>query len=337
MMLLDSTEKDLSLQPPFRTELLRSVSRQDGAELLIPLLPATYRDRYVVRLVNADVLAYLKSELDLKRLNRVHNWLWIVGLPSPPRPLHMQRLKGRDIIVAEQLDLHLVWSPTQVFIKPLPRFLLSARFWQSDICPHYHLYQTALGFLLTYVALIEREVDFNLAVSLGLLPSELTWPGWLSLVEEVVFTSSEANSYFSDPASLSHLEPHVPVNPRFYYGELRLGRLNWIYRLLLGSPRGYLSGCTTYGAFIRDNVNSLITLFAYTTIVLSAMQVGLSTNLLADNYGFSMASYVFSIFAILAPLSAISAIIFLFLILFVVNLVRTLGVRQKRRRQGAGV
>ncbi|KAF2019801.1 hypothetical protein BU24DRAFT_431467 [Aaosphaeria arxii CBS 175.79] len=284
---------------------------------VIPLLPTTYRNRqHMVRLVKADVQAFLEFELDVTRLNVIHDWLWLVGLPTSPRALHYQRLKKREIVVTEQLDLHLVWRPTRILIKPLPRFLLCPQFWQCSICPDRDLYCVALGFLLSYVALIEREVDFHIARSLDLIPSDLTWAGWLALAEEI---------------------SHTPVNRRFFYGELRLGRLNWIYRLVLGKPRGYLSGCTTYGAFMRDNVNSLITLFAYTTIVLSAMQVGLSTQLLADNYAFGMASYVFSVFSILAPLSAIMIIVLLMGFIFIINLLRTLRIRGKRIRQGAGV
>jgi hypothetical protein len=194
--------------------------------------------------------------------------------------------------------------------------------------------------LISYVALIEREADFQLAVTHGLIPMEITWPGWLALVEEVVQASSRTSSFMSEssmPSSFSLSESHVPVNPRFYYGELRLGRLNWIYRLVCGKPRGYMSGCTTYGAFARDNINSLITLFAYTTIVLSAMQVGLATQWLAQDYAFGMASYVFSVFSIVAPLVAIAGIFMILLLLFTLNLLRTLRIRGKRRRQGAGV
>jgi hypothetical protein len=190
---------------------------------------------------------------------------------------------------------------------------------------------------MSHVALIEREVDYHLAISLHLIPGEITWSGWLEFVEEIVRMSSQNNAFLSRPSRISSLEPHVPVNPRFYYGELRLGRLNWIYRLLLGKPRGYFSNCTTYGAFMRDNVNSLITLFAYTTIVLSAMQVGLATQWLEGDYAFGMASYVFSVFAILAPLTAIMVLILILGALFVVNLLRTLRIRKKRRLQGAGV
>lgn len=334
-------QKDVSLEPPFRTELLQYTEGVNGLEPLTPVLPATYRNRHhAVRLVSADIREFLKTELNVHRLNTIHSWLWLVGLPSQPRPLHYQQLKKRDIVVTEQLDLHLVWRPSRIFVKPLPRFLLSARFWETQICPQEDLYRTALGFLLSYVALIEREVDFQLAVSNGLIPNEIKWPGWLLLAEEIVQASSRTSSFMSTssmPSTFSLSDSHVPVNERFYYGELRLGRLNWIYRLVLRKPRGYLSDCTTYGAFARDNINSLITLFAYTTIVLSAMQVGLATQWLMDDYAFGMTSYVFSVFSIVAPLVAIAAVFLVILTLFTINLLRTLRIRRKRRRQGAGV
>ena len=345
-----------SLEPPFRRELLKSVKTSPGlpADPVTPLLPATYRTRrHQVRLVSSDINAFLECDLDVQRLNAIHGWLWLCGLPSSPRSLHYQRMKNREIVHAEQFDLHLVWSAgssSRILIKPLPRYMLSPKFWNDHLCPYTHLYRTALGFLLSYVALVEREVDFNIAINTGLIPSELTWPGWLVFAEEVVNKSAQSNAYFSEsfqpesfqpesfqPEAFSTLNTHVPVNPRFYYGELRVGRLNWIYRLVQGSPRGYLSNCTTYGAFMRDNVNSLITLFAYTTIVLSAMQVGLSTQFLEGDYAFGMASYVFTLFAILVPLAAIAVVVMIILVLFVVNLIRTVKIRRKRRRQGAGV
>lgn len=284
MTLLQKDE--LPLEPPFRSNLLAAGT---GDGLMTPLLPATYRNRHhTVRLVSADVRSFLEHDLDVERLNCIHPWLWLVGLPTSPRPLHYQILKGRDIVVSEQLDLHLVWSPSRIFIKPLPRYLLSPDFWRSNLSPYPHLYRTALGFMLSYVALIEREVDHSIAINNGLLPKEVTWPGWMGFAEEVMLMSAQSNAYLSEPppSSLSSFDPHTPVNPRFFYGELRIGRLNWIYRILLGQPRGYQSGCTTYAAFVRDNVNSLITLFAYITIVLSAMQVGLATPWLSNDYAF---------------------------------------------------
>jgi hypothetical protein len=257
--------------------------------------------------------------------------------------LHYQVVKKREIVVTEQLDLHLVWSSaasSSIYLKPLPRFLFCPTFWRTQICPRPKQYQIALGFLLSYVALIEREVDYNLAIHHGLIPREVTWVGWLALVDEMFSASAETKPFNMGPASASSVEllgGRASVNRRFHYGELRLGRLNWIYRLALGELRGYLSACTTYGAFMRDNINSLITLFAYTTIVLSAMQVGLATEPLANDYSFSMASYIFSVFSILAPLACIVAIIGVISIIFVINLARTLRIRKRKQLQGVKV
>ncbi|KAF2184344.1 hypothetical protein K469DRAFT_181594 [Zopfia rhizophila CBS 207.26] len=74
----------------------------------------------MVRLISADIRSFLECELHLDRVNRIHKWLWRVSLPASPHLLHVQRLKKREIAVAEQLDLHLVWSPSCIFIKPLP-------------------------------------------------------------------------------------------------------------------------------------------------------------------------------------------------------------------------
>lgn len=329
-------QKETPLAPPFQADVL---GWNVSDETRQPLLPATYRNkRHMVRLVNADICSFLEHDLDVERLNRVHRWLWIVGLPTSPRPLHYQTLKKREIVVSEQMDLHLVWSPTRIFLKPLPRYMISAEFWRANLCVSEYLYRTALGFLLSYVALIEREVDYNIAINNGLLPKEISWSSWLALAEEIMLMSAHTKA-LSDPmtTTLSSFEHRISVNPRFFYGELRLGRLDLIYQLRFGQLRGYFSTCTTYGAFIRDNINSLIALFAYATIVLSAMQVGLATQWLAEDYAFGMASYVFSVFSIIAPIAAIAMIITVLGFLFTMNLLRTLRIRSKRRNQGAGV
>jgi hypothetical protein len=328
---------------PFHTPLLDIVDAGGVAQPGIPLLPATYRKRRRIEPIGNDIASFLEVELNVERLNDVHDWLWLVGLPSSARPLHYQVVKRRDIVVTEQLDLHLLWSSSaspSIYIKPLPRFLLCPNFWRTQICTHPQLYQVALGFIFSYVALIEREFDYTLAVDHGLLPREVTWVTWLALVNELVGTSAQAKSFACGAAStpiVELLRRDTCVNRRFHYGELRLSRLNWIYRITRGDIRGYLSGCTTYSAFMRENTNSLITLFAYTTIVLSAMQVGLSTEFLGNDYAFGMASYVFSVFSILAPLLCIAVIIGVLTIIVVVNLARTLRIRRLKQLQGVKV
>ena len=110
--------------------------------------------------------SWIDEEINIQRLGGIQEWLWIVGRPRPPRPLHQQLLMNRNIVVTEKMDLHLVWTTERIFIKPLPRFMLEPLFWQKFICCQKGgaCYSTScdlgarrscgLGFLFTYAALI---------------------------------------------------------------------------------------------------------------------------------------------------------------------------------------
>lgn len=277
----------------------------------VPLLPASYRTpEDNIGVPRHDVFTYLSRELNVERLNNVHTWLRIVGRPMPPRALHRQKMMFREIVITEQMDLHLVWSGKQIFVKPVPRFLLDIEFW-GDRC---QLYRCALGFLLSYAALISYESDYAIAQEERLLPREVTWSLWVSLVEQLL-----------DRRNLTN------INKRYVYGELRLSRLNQIHRFREGKLiRGYLYRYNQYSVFFRANFRQLITIFAYITIVLSAMQVGLATTKLQDNERFQQAAYGFTVFSILAPLIALGIAAFLFVLLFVANLIATLMYRKQR-------
>ncbi|KAJ9660143.1 hypothetical protein H2201_007050 [Coniosporium apollinis] len=246
---------------------------------------------------------------------------------------------SREIVITEQMDLHLVWSEKQIFVKPVPRFLLDVGFWEdhllckaggnckrpqsrveeqkgkdSPTCDRCQLYRCALGFLLSYAALVSYESDYDIAQEEHLLPREVTWSLWVSLVEQLL-----------DHRNLTD------INKRYVYGELRLGRLNQIYRFRKGwLIRGYLYRYNQSSVFFRANFKQLITIFAYITIVLSAMQVGLATTKLQDNGRFQQAAYGFTIFSILAPLIALGIAASLFVLLFVANLIATLMYRKQR-------
>lgn len=279
----------------------------------ISLFPASYRTKKNdIAIANPNDLDYLESELNVDRLNEIHEWLMIVGRPMPPRALHVQKIKLREVCPTEQMDLHLAWSPGRIYIKPIPRFLLDAGFWHERLCPNPRLYDCAMGFLHSHTALIEHESDFWIAKAAHLLPEEVTWPKWVLLVGQLLNCRNVTN-----------------INKRYIYGELRLGRLNMIYRFR-GRTRGYLSSCTTYGDFFRDNVNSLITLFAYTTIALSAMQVALTTNYSQKSDAFQRASYGFAVFSIIAPLLSVVAMLVLLIGLVLSNLIATLRYRRHR-------
>lgn len=93
------------------------------------------------------------------------------------------------------------------------------------------------------------------------------------------------------------------IDKRFIYGELRLSRLNKIY-FISQRPffRGYMSHWHQYSSFFQDNFASLASGTIYIAVILTAMQVGLATNSLANNDAFQSASYGFTIFSILGPL-----------------------------------
>lgn len=299
-----------------------SAVRDPGSSQLSSLANATTRTLFAAsyrtkdnRIVVAepDDLQYLTSELSVEKLNGIHDWLWIVGWPMPPRPLHLQRVKLRDIVITELMDLHLVWSSKRIYIKPIPRFLLDHGFWEEHLCTNHQLYECAMGFLRTYAALIEHESDYKIAKETNLLPEELSWSQWVLLVAELLNCPSLA-----------------VINKRYTYGELRLNRLNMIYRLKMGEIRGYLSSSTCYSEFFKENINSLIALFAYVTVALSAMQVGLATDRLRNDHAFQDASFIFAMFSLLALVFSIAAMVAALTGLFLINLNATLAYRKRR-------
>lgn len=69
------------------------------------------------------------------------------------------------------------------------------------------------------------------------------------------------------------------INKRYHYGELRLSRLNNVYRLHQRSWRGgYFLLHTRYQSFFRANFEWLLLAFAYLSVALSALQVLLGAN-----------------------------------------------------------
>lgn len=198
----------------------------------------------------------------------------------PPRTLHHQLILDREIFITERLDMHLVWTAGRIFLKPIPPFLLEPSFWQdhlscrkgcqcsqaSDTSCKQGLRAWALGILYSYTALVSHESDFLIARERHLIPWEVEWRAWRTLVREIL--------------KIENIDQQV--DQRFMYGELRLGRLNLIYRFS-GHTRGYMPRWRQYTAFFRDNLSWLASGTVYIAVVLTAMQVGLATSL-ADNW-----------------------------------------------------
>lgn len=312
---------------PFSIRVLHGRKSSDvhSPGQLYPLLPSIHR-RSPGELISAgrDITACIEKELDLDRLTDVQTWLWVAGLPFPPRALHRQLLLGRQIFVTEQMDMHLVWTTGRIFLKPLPSFLLDPDFWSQYLtcprecrcidksnetfsatqqrCKQMVLRRRALGFLFSYAALISHESDFSIAKDKYLLPVELKWSDWRVLVDQL---------------DTQHIYPYI--DPRFIHGELRLSRLNKIYIISFRSLEGYMPRWNEYSAFFHDYFTWLASGTIYIAIVLSAMQVGLATDSLQDSKIFQSASYGFTVFSIMGPIIAAFLIFIQFFGIFVWN------------------
>lgn len=291
-----------------------------------PLLPASYRTKSdSIILPSSDILGFLDTELGVERLNRIHKRLTIVGRPMPPRGLHRQKSMAREIVVTERADMHLVWSGSQIFVKPLPRYLLNGRFWDENLscvkncacgdnndsekpCLERAIRGYAVGLLKSYLGLIGHESDFKIATESGLLPTEVTWIKWTQIAEHLLKKDALKEA-----------------NIRYHYGELRLSRLNKLYRFLpflqgRSMIRGYYYGYNQYGAFFRHNLHWLFTIFAYITVALTAMQVGLATTWLGGQDWFQGVSFVSAIATMALPVLVLIVASLVFTVLFLDNL-----------------
>ena len=273
----------------------------------------------VLQLVNPtkeeDLRRYLGDDLNVDNLNKVHKHLWFAGLPHCARALHHQLMIGRKVVITERADLHLLWRDDRLFLKPLPDYLLSYNIWEGSLLKEQCLSENAKGFLLSYIWLVRRKSDFLIAQRENLVSKDLAWEQWTAF-STAIFPNI-------NPSGLQG------ISPRYLYGELRLGRLNLIYRLCHNTRNfktfiyGYLEGYQAYSSFIVQNFAWVLTAIVYVTIVLTAMQVGLATTELRDSVLFNRASYGFTVFSLVAPLVIMLVALFVLLILIIFNLIYT--------------
>ncbi|KAK1522368.1 uncharacterized protein CCOS01_10080 [Colletotrichum costaricense] len=124
------------------------------------------------------------------------------------------------------------------------------------------LWRCALGFLFSYAALICHESDFFLAKDNRLIPKEVEWDDWREFATE-----------------LSTQTIYGRIDERFYYGELRLSRLNKLQ--YLASFSSYMPPWNRYGDFFHDQFAWLASTTVYIAVVLTAMQKSPMINLAA--------------------------------------------------------
>lgn len=272
-----------------------------------------------------DLRSLMEYDLSIDRLERINDRLWMAGVPYLPRPLNIQYIMSRQVVPTTDASLHLLWTAKRIFIKALPEYMLSDSFF-DDHLKQPHPYGLALGFLHTYLALVPTELDFVLAKEAKLIPMRYEWTQWRALSRRILDIYPDDEIYHRIPQ-------------RYHYGELRVSRLDKIYRIVHGEwLHGYspLTGHTQYIDFLADNLGTITVATVYIVVVLSAMQVAQGTKL-TDNASFQSACYGFAIFAIISPIIALALLLVVFVVMFTTNVLRTLAKKRRRlRRLGGG-
>jgi uncharacterized protein DUF6601 len=247
-------------------------------------------DNKDVFLVPKHLGEWLESDLNLDRLDVIHSHLWACGRPFNARPIHRHVLLNRKIVITEQADLHLLYYSDILMIKPLPTYILCKQVWKEYLNKDKKLHESACGLLLSWIWLVRSPHDFQFAMDKErqLLPPEMTWLEWKRIVDETL--------EYIDPDSLKY------CHRRYQFGELRLGRINRIYRLnprfiSKNFVRGYLYGYNRYEPFLQRNVAWVLAASVLFSLVLSAMQVGIGLPELQTNSAFTKASFGFVIFS----------------------------------------
>jgi hypothetical protein len=309
----------------------------DGSQHLVidtpestPLLPLDSLPTIAGRgnncfLANDDIQAFLEQDLDLQRLNKIHGQLWMAGRPMRARPLHRYKMLGYEILCTQQMDLHLLRFSSRLIIKPLPEWLLSHDFWTNHLCADETLHKSACGFLLSYVWLVTTPLDLKLAHDHNLLPTSVSWTWWKAFVVD----------YFRH-VDINALDQ---VNKRYQFGDLRLGRVNLIYRTGFFSThfiRGYLYGYNRYVIFFERNFSWIFSVFVFFSLGLNAMQVGTGLKDLNERYTFLRASYVGVVLSMVTVIVVLGFVSVLYVGIFLYNMVSAIrqatDVQKERRR-----
>ncbi|CAG8247270.1 unnamed protein product [Penicillium salamii] len=329
-MTSETPRKETMSHLPFNSQALENSIPEN-----VRLLPASVwtSDQTLVN-PSKDIQKFLKKDLGVEKLNHIDQYLWLAGAPTPPKPLNYQIATSRLIAVDERIDMHMVWEePRQLHLKPIPRYLLDPQFWETHLickksccasrkdtiptsggCPK-EIKKCALGFLCSYMALIQFESDYAIALQYRLLPDTITWEMWLNLVHQLL------ENDVCNPAN---------INSRYLSGELRLSRLDTIYAIHGSLLSGYQYTYQNYTELFHDYLAPLTVATVYVALVLTAMQVGLATTVLGGSVSFQNVSYGFTLFAIFGPLGGIVLVGAMGGFAFTKNIVNTWRVKRQK-------
>jgi hypothetical protein len=219
------------------------------------------------------LVTFLKRELCSAELEKMAPYLWMMSLHSSSNisPLHRQIVKGREIVLTEEPSLHLIWLPNRIHLKPIPPYLFSFSFWQqyllSSTSPipagqQSQIAKAAMGYVRSYYYLIQHQSDLRLAQNHNLIPTSITW------------------TQFSAFMSKFPMILDSDVSDRYTFGELRLNRLNFYCKFILGRVRIHRIP-TTYGTYFSRFYAPVLFLFAGLSVILNSLQVELGVEALA--------------------------------------------------------
>ena len=249
---------------------------------------------------------FMVSDLSMEVLNDIHSHLWIAGSHGNISTLHHQRVILRDIIPSEKPELHLVWFDRKIYIKPLPDCLIDDSRYSSQDFDHA---DEVAGFLRSYCSLIQYPVDLVIAKKSNLIMKDITWKQWATFRDRVLFETEG-----------------LSLNKRYEYGELRLNRLDIIYRFT-GRGLTYFTVHRTYKTYFVQYFSIFATVFAFVAIVLTAMQVLVTApgipKMLATT------SYRFSVGVLIGVCLCFGSVLFLFVSMVVYNYILTWRAHRK--------
>lgn len=243
---------------------------------------------------------FLKLNFSMTELNDIHNHLWMAGSYDNINTLHHQRVLLRNIIPSELPRLHLIWFDRTIYIKPLPDCLLNSSYFSDQSTDSSGL---VVGFLRSYCKLIQYPVDLAIAKKTNLISKDITWDQWLTF-RETILTQTK-NSHF---------------NKRYRYGELRLNRLDIIYRLT-GRGLTYFTVHREYKTYFAQYFSLFATVFAFVAVTLAAMQVLVGIRDIPETL--AETSYRFSVAVLVGVCLFFGYVFLVFLFMFLYNLALT--------------
>jgi len=296
----------------------------EAAETFIPSEPT------IPALDHEAVSAFLHREFACPSIQSLYPHMhWVASRDGGHiDALHHNLVKGRQIVVTEDPELHVVWYRKTIWIKPLPRCLFDQGFWESHLAESKSTTDRSssrrdvIGFMRTYASLIQHESDFLLAQEYRLLPKEDI--SYLSLRELL------------EPY---RLKPDEAVSLRYHYGQIRLSRLNWATRLFQPSVRhekGFLGRLYYHqlywdtSDFIQAYITPFVFVFATLSVILSAMQVVLAAETVDANIwrAFARASWGFSVFVLVTIVGCMGLLVVIVVWIFAAQII--FGSRKQR-------